>query len=64
MTGSEYIDEFYGALGIDMEPKYSENYTAVDWYDTSKAKFLGYQRTSFNDFKGKLNSIAEELGLI
>jgi len=64
MTGSEYIEEFYGALGIDVEPTYSENYTAVDWYDTSKGKFLGYQRTSFNDFKGKLNSIAEKLGLI
>jgi len=64
MTGSEYIEAFYGALGIDVEPNYSENYTAVDWYDTRKGEFLGYQRTSFNDFKGKLNSIAEELGLI
>ena len=64
MTGSEYIEAFYGALGIDVEPNYSENYTAVDWYDTSKGEFLGYQRSSFNDFKGKLNSVAEELGLI
>ena len=64
MTGSEYIEEFYGALSIDVEPNYSENYTAVDWYDSRKGEFLGYQRISFNDFKGKLNSIAEELGLI
>jgi nucleoside-diphosphate-sugar epimerase len=64
MTGSEYLEAFYGALGIDVEPNYSEIFTAVDWYDTSEGEFLGYQRTSFYDFKGKLNSVAEELGLI
>ena len=64
MTGSEYLDAFYGALGIDVEPNYSENYTAIDWYDTSKGEFLDYQRTSFNDFKRKLSSVAEELCLI
>ena len=64
MKGSEYIEAFYGALGIDVEPNYSENYTAVDWYDTSKGEFLGYQRTSFNDFEGKLKRVAKELGLI
>ncbi len=64
MTGSEFIDDFYGALGLEVEPNYSEEYTAVDWYDTSKSLFLGYQRTSFNDFQRKLGSVAEELGLI
>ena len=64
MTGSQYIEGFYGALGIEVEPYFSEDYTAVDWYDTSKGAFLGYQRTSFNDFKGKLNNVAVELGLI
>ena len=64
MTGSEFIDGFYGALGLEVEPTYSEEYTAVDWYDTSKSRFLGYQKTSFNDFQRKLASVAEELGLI
>ena len=64
MTGSEFLDGFYGALGLEVEPNYSEEYTAVDWYDTCKSRFLDYQRTSFNDFQRKLGSVAEELGLI
>jgi nucleoside-diphosphate-sugar epimerase len=64
MTGSEFINGFYGALGLEVEPNYSEDYTAVDWYDTSKSRFLGYQKTNFNDFQRKLGSVAEELGLI
>ena len=64
MTGSEFLDGFYGALGLEVEPNYSEEYTAVDWYDTRKSHFLDYQRTSFNDFQRKLGSVAEELGLI
>jgi nucleoside-diphosphate-sugar epimerase len=64
MTGREYIEGFYGALGVEVAFNYSEVYTAVDWYDTRKSRFLGYQRTSFNDFQRKLGSVAEELGLI
>jgi nucleoside-diphosphate-sugar epimerase len=64
MTGSEFIDGFYGALGLEVEPNYSEEYTAVDWYDTSMSRFLDYQKTSFNDFQMKLGSLAKELGLI
>jgi len=64
MTGSEFIGGFYGTLGLEVEPNYSEEYTAVDWYDTTKSRFLGYQKTSFNDFQMKLGSLAEELGLM
>ncbi len=64
MTGAEYITRFYDALEVDVDAVFSEEYTAVDWYDTSKSLFLGYQRTSFNDFQRKLASVAEELGLI
>jgi len=64
MTGAEYITRFYDALGVDVDAVFSEEYTAVDWYDTSKSLFLGYQRTSFNDFQRKLASVAEEFGLI
>jgi nucleoside-diphosphate-sugar epimerase len=64
MTGREYLEGFYGALGVEVELNFSEEYTAVDWYDTSKSRYLGYQRTSFNDFQRKLGSVAEELGLI
>ena len=64
MTGREYLEGFYGALGVEVELNFSEVYTAVDWYDTRKSRFLGYQRTSFNDFQRKLGSVAEELGLI
>lgn len=63
MTGSEYIEGFYGALGVDVEPHYSEVYTAIDWYDTSRGRFLGYQRVTFNGFIEKLKVVAVQLGL-
>jgi nucleoside-diphosphate-sugar epimerase len=63
LTGSEYISKFYEALGVDIDPTFSEKYTAIDWYDTSKSRFLGYQRTNFNDFLKKLRVLGEELGL-
>jgi nucleoside-diphosphate-sugar epimerase len=64
MTGREYLEGFYSALGIELDLNFSKEYTAVDWYDTSKSRFLGYQKTSFNDFQRQLGSVAEELGLI
>jgi nucleoside-diphosphate-sugar epimerase len=64
MTGREYLEGFYGALGVEVELNFSEEYTALDWYDTSKSLFLGYQKTSFNEFQRKLGLVAEELGLI
>jgi nucleoside-diphosphate-sugar epimerase len=63
MRGKEYLKMFYGALGVEVEPNYPEEYTDVDWYDTSKSKHLGYQRTSFNMFEKKLERIGEEMGL-
>ena len=56
MTGIEYIKEFYKAIGMEVEPVFSEEYTAVDWYDTSQSEFFGYQRTSFNNFSHKHHS--------
>jgi len=64
MTGAEYITRFYDALGIDVDAVFSEEHTALDWYDTSHSQFLDYQRTSFNEFQRKLGSVAEEFGLI
>jgi len=63
MKGAEYIRRFYAALGVEVDTHFSDKPTAVDWYDTSRSRFLGYQRTSFNDFEGKLRKVAEELGL-
>ena len=63
MTGAEYIERFYAALGVEVEPRFSEKYTALDWYDTSRSRLLGYQRTSFNDFEDKLRRVGEGLGL-
>jgi nucleoside-diphosphate-sugar epimerase len=63
MTGAEYIRRFYAALGVEVDTNFSEKHTALDWYDTSRSRFLGYQRTSFNDFEAKLRKVAEELGL-
>ncbi|MFA9495885.1 MAG: NAD-dependent epimerase/dehydratase family protein [Candidatus Bathyarchaeota archaeon] len=63
MTGGEYIDRFYAALGVEVEPVFSDDYTAVDWYDTKKGTSLGYQRTSFNQLERKLEVLGEELGL-
>ncbi len=64
MNGKEYIEGFYGALGVEVEANFSDIYTALDWYDTSGSRFLDYQKTSFNDFQRKLGLVAEELGLI
>ncbi|MBD3205791.1 NAD-dependent epimerase/dehydratase family protein [Candidatus Bathyarchaeota archaeon] len=63
MRGEHYIDRFYDALGVEVDPVYSENYTAVDWYDSSKSRVLSYQETSFMEFEGKLVALAEEMGL-
>lgn len=63
MTGHEYIDRFYEALGVEVEPIFSEEYTAIDWYDTGKGKYLGYQKTSFNKLEKKLEALGEEMGL-
>ena len=63
MTGAEYIAHSYEALGVDVEPVFSEEHTALDWYDTSRSRFLGYQRTTFNDFLERLRTLGEELGL-
>jgi nucleoside-diphosphate-sugar epimerase len=63
MTGTEYIDRFYAALGVEVEPVFSEEYTAVDWYDTEKGEKLDYQGTSFNQLEKKLEVLGEEMGL-
>ena len=63
MTGAEYIESFYDALGVEVEARYSEEYTAVDWYDTSQGLFLGYQRLTFNGLLGMLKTLGEQLGL-
>jgi len=59
----QYIERFYEALGAEVTPKYSEEYTAVDWYDTSKSKCLDYQHTTFNVLEEKLRAIGTEYGL-
>ncbi|MDH5199830.1 MAG: NAD(P)-dependent oxidoreductase [Candidatus Bathyarchaeota archaeon] len=63
MTGAEYIEGFYGALGVEVESIFSDEYTAADWYDTKRGGFLGYQRTTFNDLLEMLRVLGEELGL-
>jgi nucleoside-diphosphate-sugar epimerase len=63
MTGREYVEGFYSALGVEVEPVFSEDYTAVDWYDTSRSLFLGYQRLSFNGLQERLRVLGEQLGL-
>lgn len=63
VTGREYIRRFYDALGVEVEPRFSEAYTALDWYDTSRSRFLGYQRATLNGLLEKLKVIGERLGL-
>ena len=63
MRGREYITDFYGALGVEIEPRFSEEYTSLDWYDTSRSRFLGYQKITFNEFLTMLRSVGEQLGL-
>jgi len=63
VTGTEYIEGVYDALGVEVDPVFSEEYTALDWYDTSRSRFLGYQRTTFNEFLERLMVFGEQLGL-
>jgi UDP-glucose 4-epimerase len=63
MKGEEYLTRFYEALGVEVEPNYPPSYTAVDWYDTSRSRHLGYQRTSFNMLEERLMALGEEMGL-
>jgi nucleoside-diphosphate-sugar epimerase len=63
MLGHEYIHRFYMALGAEVNPKFSDVFTAVDWYDTNKSSCLNYQKTSFNQLEEKLKALGEEYGL-
>jgi nucleoside-diphosphate-sugar epimerase len=63
MHGEEYIDRFYKALGVEVNPKFSDVFTAVDWYDTGKSRRFYYQRTSFNHLEERLKVLGEEYGL-
>jgi nucleoside-diphosphate-sugar epimerase len=63
MTGQEYVEGFYSALGVDLESVFLDDYTAVDWYDTSRSLFLDYQRLSFNGLLERLRVLGEWLGL-
>jgi len=63
MTGEQYIRFFYDALGVEVEPNFSKEYTGLDWYDTSRSRFLNYQKTSFNDFINRLRTVGKEIGL-
>jgi len=64
MRGVEYIDSFYSALGVDVDSVFSDEYTAIDWYDTSRSAILDYQRVTFDKFLEKLKRVAIVLGLI
>lgn len=63
MTGAEYIRRFYDALVVEVEPNFSDDYTALDWYDTSRSRFLGYKKVSFNGLLERLKVVAEQIGL-
>lgn len=63
MTGAEYIKRFYDALGVEVEPHFSEDYTDLDWYDTSRSRFLNYQKVNFKGLLERLKVVAEQLGL-
>ena len=63
VTGGEYIRRFYDALGVEVDPYFSEVYTALDWYDTSRSRFLGYQRATLNGLLERLKVVGERLGL-
>ena len=63
MTGAEYIQGFYDALGVEVEPTFSREYTGTDWYDTGRSSFLDYQRVTFNGLLERLMELGERLGL-
>jgi len=63
VTGGEYIRRFYEALGVEVEPCFSEAYTALDWYDTAPSRLLGYQRSTLNGLEARLRAVGERLGL-
>jgi nucleoside-diphosphate-sugar epimerase len=62
MTGKQFVDRMYKALGFHIKAKYSQGYTWLNWYDTTWSQaVLDYQRTTFSDFLKKLKEIAKEL---
>jgi len=63
VTGAEYIRRFYDALGVEVEPYFSPTYTALDWYDTSRSRSLGYQRATLNGLLERLKVIGEGVNL-
>jgi nucleoside-diphosphate-sugar epimerase len=63
MLGAQYIQRFYAALGVEVEPNYSDEYTAVDWYDTRRSGVLDYQKTSFMEVEERLKVVGKEYGL-
>lgn len=63
VTGGEFIRRFYDALGVEVDPRFSEEYTALDWYDTGRSRFLSYQRATLNGLLERLKVVGERLGL-
>ena len=63
VTGGEFIRLFYEALGVEVEPCFSESYTALDWYDTWRSHLLCYLRANLNRLLDKLKLVGERLGL-
>ncbi len=63
MLGHEYVQRFYAALGVEVDPTFSNVFTAIDWYNTHKSRRLGYQRTPFEQLEERLKMLGKEYGL-
>jgi len=63
VMGREYMRDFYSALGVEVDLAFSKEYTAVDWYDTSRSRFLYYQETTLGGLHDKLRELGDNLGL-
>lgn len=65
MTGQEFINRMYGALGIEVKANFSPTPTYFGWYDTAVSnKILGYQKTSFNKFLENVREMGKKLGFL
>ncbi len=62
MLGKNYIEKICEVFEIPAERRYSEEFTWLDWYDTSHSQaILNYQCTLFDNFLSDLKRIVLQL---
>lgn len=62
LKGGEFVERMCGAIGIEAEVSFSEEYGWFDWYDTTESQgVLDYQRIPFDKYLERLGAAFREL---